>query len=117
MTTPTFERFVTVLIGWVFARRRTVTRMILAADAVERTSPTAMLLYSFILLWFAKHGHLHYQPPHASWYLRKTRASFADMLATLRRESVREQVSALAPSGKGCRKLRAVLRHTVQQAA
>jgi len=34
MTAPTFESFVTVLTGWVFARRRNVTKMILAADAV-----------------------------------------------------------------------------------
>ncbi len=34
MTAPTFNTFVTVLTGWVFARRRTVTGMILAADAV-----------------------------------------------------------------------------------
>ena len=34
MTAPTFESFVTVLTGWVFARRRIVIRMILAADAV-----------------------------------------------------------------------------------
>ena len=30
MTAPTFESFVTILTGWVFAPRRTVTRMILA---------------------------------------------------------------------------------------
>ena len=34
-TVPTFNSFVTVLTGWVFARRRVVTRMIEAADAVE----------------------------------------------------------------------------------
>jgi hypothetical protein len=34
MTCPTFDSFVTVLTGWVFARRRTVTGMILAAGAV-----------------------------------------------------------------------------------
>ncbi len=34
MTAPTFNTLVTVLTGWVFARRRTVTGMILAADAV-----------------------------------------------------------------------------------
>src|SRR6266542_120468 len=34
MTTPTFDSFLTVLAGWVFARRHTVTGMILAADAV-----------------------------------------------------------------------------------
>lgn len=31
MTTPTFESFLTVLTGWVFAPRRTVTGMISAA--------------------------------------------------------------------------------------
>jgi hypothetical protein len=35
MTAPTFASFMIVLAGWVFARRRTVTRMILAADAVR----------------------------------------------------------------------------------
>ena len=35
MTAPTFASFMIVLAGWVFARRRTVTRMILAADAVK----------------------------------------------------------------------------------
>ena len=34
MTAPTFNTFVTVLTGWVFARRHTVTGAILAADAV-----------------------------------------------------------------------------------
>ena len=34
MTCPTFDSFLTVLTGWVFARRRTVTGMILAAGAV-----------------------------------------------------------------------------------
>jgi len=35
MTTPTFNTFLVVLTGWVFARRRTVTGVILAADAVS----------------------------------------------------------------------------------
>jgi len=34
MTCPTFDSFLTVLTGWAFARRRTVTGMILAAGAV-----------------------------------------------------------------------------------
>ena len=33
MTCPTFDSLLTVLTGWVFARRRTVTGMILAAGA------------------------------------------------------------------------------------
>ena len=31
MTAPAFDNFVTILTGWVFARRHTVTGMILAA--------------------------------------------------------------------------------------
>ncbi len=30
--------------------------------AVERTAPTAVLLYSLILLWFAHYGQRHYRP-------------------------------------------------------
>ena len=33
MTTPTFDSLITVLTGWVFSRRRTVTQMILAAGS------------------------------------------------------------------------------------
>lgn len=41
MTAPTLESFVTVLTGWVFARRWNVTKMILAADAVEKKHHSA----------------------------------------------------------------------------
>jgi len=34
MTTPTFASLTTMLSGWVFARRHTVTRMILAAGGL-----------------------------------------------------------------------------------
>ena len=33
MTAPTFDSLITVLTGWVFASRRTVTQMILAAGS------------------------------------------------------------------------------------
>jgi hypothetical protein len=59
--------------------------------AVERTAPTALLLYSLIVLWFADTGQAHYQPPTRPWYPRKPHASFADMLATLRGQTVCEQ--------------------------
>jgi len=36
MTGPTFDNLLAVLTGWVYARRRTVTGMIVAADAVGR---------------------------------------------------------------------------------
>jgi hypothetical protein len=85
--------------------------------AVERTAPTAMLLYSLTVLWFASDGHRQYQAPLRPWYRSKTRASFADMLATLRQESIREEVSALHLVGRGSRNLVRSLIHAVKQAA
>jgi len=85
--------------------------------AVERTAPTAMLLYSLIVLWFARGGHRHYRQPDRPWYPTKRHASFADMLTTLRRESVREQVLSTPPSERGGRKVLRTVLHAIQQAA
>jgi len=38
LSVPTFGNFLTVLTGWVFARRRVVTCIIQAADAVKTPS-------------------------------------------------------------------------------
>lgn len=47
MTAPTFASLSTVLTGWVFASRRTVTRMILAAgDAAEKHFSSYHRLFS-----------------------------------------------------------------------
>ncbi|MGQ9652411.1 MAG: hypothetical protein ACUVXJ_20155, partial [Phycisphaerae bacterium] len=59
--------------------------------AVERTAPTTMLLNSLIVLWFVQAGHRHLSFPHRPWYRWKCRAAFADMLTTLRRQSLRER--------------------------
>jgi hypothetical protein len=85
--------------------------------AVERTAPTAMLLYSLIVLWFATKGHRHYRPPNRPWYRSKSCASFVDMLNTLRCESVREQVLSLGLHGQGSRNIMKTLFNAVQQAA
>ena len=85
--------------------------------AAHRTAPVAMLLYTLIVLWFAKTGHRLYTPPHRPWYPHKTRASFADMLATLRSHSARQGVLSTGISGRGCRKVLNMLRHAYQQAA
>lgn len=53
--------------------------------AVQRTAPTAMLLYSLVLLWFASTGHRFYRPPVRPWYRSKSRASFDDRLVLQRR--------------------------------
>ena len=85
--------------------------------AVERTAPVAMLLYSLIVLWFASEGHRRYRPLDCPWYTSKSAPSFADMLATLRRESIRRKIFSLAPRGPGSRKIRQLLENAVTLAA
>lgn len=85
--------------------------------AVERTAPTAMLLYSLIVLWFARTGHHHYQTPFRPWYTTKRHPSFADMLATLRRLSLTQEVSSLRLTGRGSRKVIKTLLHALPRAA
>lgn len=80
--------------------------------AVQRTAPVAMLLYSLIVYWFASEGHRHWRPPINSWY-KKQHASFADMIATLRRESLREQTFRWGLSGPGSQKILQTLENTL----
>jgi hypothetical protein len=60
--------------------------------AVQRTAPIAMLLYSLIVLWFAREGHRLYRPLVRPWYRKKVQPSFADMLRTLKYESLQEEI-------------------------
>lgn len=85
--------------------------------AVARTAPAAMLLYSLVVVWFARDGHRHYAPPARPWYAGKTQASFADMLATLRCRSVRDGILKLGLHGTGSRNVVKTLVHVVKQAA
>ena len=85
--------------------------------AVQRTAPVAMLLYTLAVLWFSRAGHRHYAPPHRPWYLGKTQASFADMLATLRCQSVKKKVLSMHLHGRGSRNVLKTLMHVVNQAA
>jgi len=85
--------------------------------AVERTAPLAMLLYSLVVLWFAREGHLCYQPLDRPWYRVKSEPSFTDMLATLRRQSLRQKVFSLALRGPGSRKIKQLLENVVTLAA
>ncbi len=85
--------------------------------AVERTAPLAMLLYGLVVLWFAKEGHRDWKPLDCPWYVSKVEPSFADMLATLRRLSVRRQVLSLAVRGPGSRKLKQLLENAISIAA
>ncbi len=85
--------------------------------AVERTAPMAMLLYSLIVLWFVEEGHRHYRAFQRPWYTTKQHASFADMLATLRRETIRERLLSLPLNGPGSRKLTQTLENIAALAA
>jgi hypothetical protein len=85
--------------------------------AVERTAPMAMLLYSLIVVWFASDGHRDYQPPFRPWYRTKRGPCFVDMLATLRRLSVRQQVSSWGLRGAGSHKTLQTFEQTLTHAA
>jgi hypothetical protein len=85
--------------------------------AVERTAPTAMLLYSLIVVWFVRDGHRSYRSLERPWYTTKSQPSFADMLATLRRVSLREQVLSWGLEGPGSRKVLELLETTAALAA
>jgi hypothetical protein len=85
--------------------------------AVQRTAPTAMLLYSLVVLWFSREGHRQYRPPTRPWYIGKTQASFADMLATLRCQSVKSEVLSMHLHGTGSRNVVKALLQAVKQVA
>lgn len=85
--------------------------------AVERTAPLAMLLYGLVVLWFAREGHRCWHPLDCPWYVSKAEPSFADMLGTLRRLSMRRHVLSLALHGPGTRKIKQLLEYAVATAA
>jgi hypothetical protein len=59
--------------------------------AVRRAAPTLLLMYSLVVLWFAQTGHGGWRPPRHAWHAAKRHASFADMLAALRQQILRQQ--------------------------
>jgi len=85
--------------------------------AVQRTAPVAMLLYSLIVLWFVQEGHRSYRPLTRPWYTTKAEPSFPDMLGTVRRLSLREQVLSWGLGGQGSRKVLELLENTAMLAA
>lgn len=69
--------------------------------AALRTGPMAMLLYSLVVIWFAKRRHKdRVATPKRPWFTLRRRASFPDMLATLKRECVNETISASHRRGR-----------------
>jgi DDE superfamily endonuclease len=69
-------------------------------QAVRRTAPVALVLYSLIVLWFDTVGYQWVRFPHRPWYRRKREPSFQDMVTTLRRKSWEEKLAeVVSPSG------------------
>lgn len=64
-------------------------------QAVRRTAPMALFLYSLIVVWFHQVGHALLTFPDRPWYRRKTEPSFADILSTLRRVSYEVNTATL----------------------
>jgi len=85
--------------------------------AVRRTAPLALLMYSLVTLWYANDGHRRDKLAVLPWYSGKAHASFADMLAALRGQSVKQEVSSMAIHGKGRKNLVNMLLHAVKLAA
>lgn len=85
--------------------------------AVERTAPTAMLIYALIVAWFADVGHRLWKAPLRPWYRSKRGPAFLDMLDTLRRESLRTEVFHTGLAGPGSRKLKQTLLQVASLAA
>jgi hypothetical protein len=86
-------------------------------QAVEQTAPTAMLLYSLIVYWYATKGHQKEQLQVLPWYTRKTTVSFADMLAQLKCLSIGHRISELGLKGPGARKTIKLLKNMAAMAA
>jgi hypothetical protein len=64
-------------------------------QAVARTAPIALVLYTLVTVWFHVTGHSHLRFPQRRWYQRKDEPSFADLLTTLRRVSYEEKTKQL----------------------
>jgi len=56
-------------------------------QAVRRTAPMSMFLYSLTIVWYARDGYKYFEIPDRPWYPDKEEPSFADMLTTLRRKT------------------------------
>ncbi len=75
--------------GWVKSRLGFEDPQNRTELAAERTAPMALWTYSLVIHWYREwsKGRKHLPFREAPWYTTKTMPSFADMLATLRRQS------------------------------
>jgi len=88
--------------GWVKSRLGFEDPHNRTLRAVERTAPMALWAYSLVVCWYAQWSKRRTILPMrlAPWYTRKTNPSFADMLATLRRECWTIWISDQADKGR-----------------
>jgi hypothetical protein len=88
-------------------------------EAVRRTAPTGMLLYSLVVLWYADHGHASPAAnwPRRPWYPHKSVASFEDMIATLRRATLHPGLLTKAEPGRDAGKVTRALERWLGEAA
>jgi len=73
-------------------------------QAVRRTAPMALVLYSLIVTWFHQVGHQLVRYPDRPWYRHKTDPSFGDMLTTLRRQCWETHFQGLLPKTRVVKK-------------
>ncbi|MGI8413753.1 MAG: hypothetical protein ACR2QA_14945 [Solirubrobacteraceae bacterium] len=70
--------------------------------AVERTAPFGFLAQTITITWYQLHGNpqtdLAERRRDSPWYRQKTTISYTDMLASLRRELIRHEYQAQAPT-------------------
>ena len=87
--------------GWVKSRLGFEDPHNRTEHAVQRTAPMALWTYSLVVLWYAKWARRRVRLPllAAPWYRTKEVPSFADMLATLRRQSWTLWISDQAQRG------------------
>lgn len=85
--------------------------------AVERTAPMAMVLYTLVVLWFARCKASTWRPTLLPWYRGKKEPSFNDMLLALRGASLEEHFLRTLPRGEVRRNVRRMLVSSGQMAA
>jgi hypothetical protein len=88
--------------GWVKSRLGLEHPRNRTSRAVERTAPMALWAYSIVVCWYAQWANRRSRLPVrlAPWYANKVVPSFADMLATLRRECWTIWISDQARCGR-----------------
>lgn len=67
-----------------------------AESSVERNAPMALWIYSLIVIWYMDIGRTYKEAarPEMPWYRHKKEPTFSDMLATLRRATWSDRISA-----------------------